>query len=498
MAHNISSAVPEILIRYSEVAMDIDHTLQSASRHLHSQLAHFERRCTEPGFRTSVVHIADEVRYYAGNCEPADKWVGDVGRRFQMADRLNLMSHILFPRLRFYGDLLHNVWVARYKFLDLLYRHLFFHDIPEWLHLGLSTLTWINRTKDEFTNFDIPPGYWAALQTSMKSNWRFLEFVAEFNRRADLRENFKIIGRFLNQVSGEQGNVGMMDDLYYSLARQIPYRGTIDKVLKWKGFKFGFFVLDVALGSFQDWQEGTYSDDLLKTIGVNIGAAGINLGIAATGVGTIVLMVNSAIQLGGNLQVGVQQVAADWIATNAKMRDALLADAELVGDAVDRMDLGNITKEIAETYYDTKVNGLKAARDIGWVGVQAVQKIWQDPSLSSLAEATQSLNSVMLEKYADVKGLFPLYPGQEFLTPTGQQGSLDVLKATANVLDGVLDYTVAKSYSTSNQIAAVTAKAITSIPGMSDNTKNLVNAIANQQISMTQKVSNYLVDLFTI
>lgn len=90
MSSRTSSAEPARLLRYSEVTLDLDHALQSRASQLRVTLEHFERRCTEPGMRIGAVYTADDLRGYAIRCEPADAQVGDVGRRFAVADRTML------------------------------------------------------------------------------------------------------------------------------------------------------------------------------------------------------------------------------------------------------------------------------------------------------------------------------------------------------------------------------------------------------------------------
>lgn len=90
MASRTSSAEPDALIHYAEAMTEHDHRLQTTSRQLRGTLERFEGRCREPGVRVSAVSVADGVRAYGSQCEPTDGWVGDVGRRFQMADQLAL------------------------------------------------------------------------------------------------------------------------------------------------------------------------------------------------------------------------------------------------------------------------------------------------------------------------------------------------------------------------------------------------------------------------
>ena len=86
MSQSVSSAEPEKLFRYSDVATGIDHALVSESHRLAGRLGHFETRCTEPGYKVSVSHLADALRSHGSQSEYTDGWVRDVGKAFQLAD----------------------------------------------------------------------------------------------------------------------------------------------------------------------------------------------------------------------------------------------------------------------------------------------------------------------------------------------------------------------------------------------------------------------------
>ena len=85
MVGSVSSSQPQKLIHYSDVAVRIDHELVSDSHRLGSTLQHFEATCTE--YRVHVSYLSDEIRNYARRYEGTDRWVRDVGERFEAADR---------------------------------------------------------------------------------------------------------------------------------------------------------------------------------------------------------------------------------------------------------------------------------------------------------------------------------------------------------------------------------------------------------------------------
>ncbi|MEM4202926.1 MAG: hypothetical protein QXS54_02535 [Candidatus Methanomethylicaceae archaeon] len=86
MSLAISSAIPSSLQRYSIVASQLDAELLSESGRLAGILQHFEATCREPGYAVRVSYLADELRYYAQQAEPLDRWVGLVGIGFLSAD----------------------------------------------------------------------------------------------------------------------------------------------------------------------------------------------------------------------------------------------------------------------------------------------------------------------------------------------------------------------------------------------------------------------------
>lgn len=150
MAPNISSAVPEQLIRYSEVTTEMDYALQSTARQLRSQLEYFEGQCSEPGIRLSTVSVADGLKNYADQCEPVDLWVKKVGQQFQLAD-----SRWGIAGSGISGGWFAGVWAslsaslsaisagARAGFVALL-------AIPDWLRGKVASLPWASKEYSEW------------------------------------------------------------------------------------------------------------------------------------------------------------------------------------------------------------------------------------------------------------------------------------------------------------------------------------------------------------
>lgn len=86
MSLAISSAIPNDLARYSSVGSRLNAELALESNKLANILQHFEATCRESGYALRVSHLADELRRYAQETDPLDRWVGVVGVGFFIAD----------------------------------------------------------------------------------------------------------------------------------------------------------------------------------------------------------------------------------------------------------------------------------------------------------------------------------------------------------------------------------------------------------------------------
>jgi len=137
MTQSISSAEPEKLFRYSDVATGIDHELISESSCLAGRLQHFEATCAEPGYSMSVSHLADALRSCGSESEYTDGWVRDVGKAFQIADWM-WSGWRSFPSLPV-GPLAVSSALSAFAagmLLPML-------RVPDWLGRLLSSLPWL-------------------------------------------------------------------------------------------------------------------------------------------------------------------------------------------------------------------------------------------------------------------------------------------------------------------------------------------------------------------
>jgi len=175
----------------------------------------------------------------------------------------------------------------------------------------------------------------------------FLDIMTTFmSGRGDFKETLKLLG---------------MKDMYGFFKNGIPYRDAFDSALRkfnnpfgftdWKKEFGGFFVASVAIGTLEDLTRGTYENGW-KALGVNTVDGVINVGLSNIPHVRAALLLNGAVQLGGNLEVGLEKIASDFIAADDGTRKLLLDQIEYRADALEKMDLGNITKSFSESICD--------------------------------------------------------------------------------------------------------------------------------------------------
>jgi|GEM_PF-1575552 len=454
MTDSTSSAEPRELHHYSESAIRIDLDLLATSHTLAGILHQFEATCTEPGFRVHVSHVADGMGGHARSAEPVDRWVGTVGVDFFLADSRARIQQ----------------WIA------------------EMVSQYPGTISALPNLTDRI--FD--------------SNLELLAIYGEFAAgRGLFYAKLLDIGRNLNGLAknAKAGNVGLMDDLYRSLfSHAIQRGGSVDKFLKQIGSPIGtaaLFLLGSAVNARIDWNNQTYGDDLTKTIGVNAGDGLMQFGISLNPYGAAVLAVNAAVQISGNLSIAVDKTMADFISVDNATRGTLLKDAQRRDNALDQMDLGNITKELSEAIYDSHASvfmGFGAAAQDIMNGAQAVAR---DPSLNNIMSVASSLATD--KDIATSAFQLLVWPTAGLITPlittkAGREGSLDVGKAVLNVVDGIADMTIATGISQVNQGIAIRSKLTNTLP-ISDELKKAINAecleMMNQNSSLGDKITDF-------
>jgi len=92
MSETTSSAQPEKLMKYAEVALYIDGVLLKEANNLAATLRQFEATCNESEFVVTVSYLADELQDYVRGVRELDEWVGEVGIGFARADVNSLLS----------------------------------------------------------------------------------------------------------------------------------------------------------------------------------------------------------------------------------------------------------------------------------------------------------------------------------------------------------------------------------------------------------------------
>lgn len=224
MDNSTSSAEPQALFHYADTATRINNQLLLEANHLSAALQHFAAACTE--YRLEVdSRLSHSLRNYVSDTANTDQWVRQVGEEFQRADMSGMGM--------FEG-------VGGVAAID---------SALQWLGNGLLA----------------EESFWERFKFY---DQKFLEFIKHFAKnRGYIRDRFLELGRTVNKVTGKQGYVGKMDDLYrVSLSQGIPYRGGMDRFLKsnvfQKGLKvvdYGSSALDVFLAGYENWEE--YKDD---------------------------------------------------------------------------------------------------------------------------------------------------------------------------------------------------------------------------------------------
>lgn len=217
MSTDRSSCEPQQLKNYADLTVRVNAHLSSEAARLAGTLSHFQATCTE--YRTSVdSSLADRLRGHGSATVELGSWVGKVALQFELADALGVPlpystvdpgAPAIHPELE--------------RFLKALGEK-FPNDPSEWSQdiFGIQLLL---------------------LQTF-------------FAKRGDTREAMRIIGQWLNGASGKTGNVGRMDDLYSTIARDLKYQGRIDNLLKNQRLAFGLgFVTALPGEGIENWED---------------------------------------------------------------------------------------------------------------------------------------------------------------------------------------------------------------------------------------------------
>ena len=226
-------------------------------------------------------------------------------------------------------------------------------------------------------------------------------------------------------------------DLYPALSKGIPYRGQMDKFLK---SNWGSGLIDGVITVHditEDIHDGRYGGDLIKIVGSNVVELGVEKALVYLVPGTkVVLLGNAVVQIGGDLQIGVQRTISGLVATDHNMQNILLADAANVEAAVDKMDIPNIFDSIGGTVVELGENVV----ELNTINLQSMNALL-DGDMEVLADSLQTFSQHEQEIFRDLGG-----------------GLLETGRSALNVIDGAADYIDATQASVSNIAIAGGAK----------------------------------------
>ncbi len=155
-----------------------------------------------------------------------------------------------------------------------------------------------------------------------------------------------------NLYAADKSFLDIMGDLIGD-NKLLPGLGKYLEIIKIGKFKLGGFdLLSMGLDTWGDMQKPNYDGNLGRTLAINGLNTTINAGITATEVGGVILLANSGIQMAGNLEIAAEKAMYSIMAPDDISRQILLDQSQLKSDALEKMDLGNITKSFSTSVVD--------------------------------------------------------------------------------------------------------------------------------------------------
>lgn len=275
---------------------------------------------------------------------------------------------------------------------------------------------------------------------------------------------------------------GLRGGIFSFLAKHIPQNSVIRKVLNSKTFQHTMIGLNVISGVMEDLNDPNFNGDVPRVVGTNIIDTAVNEAITA--IAPEVTLVNDAIQVGGALGIAANRQLIGSISNDAAVQQMLGRDMDMRESALDRMDLGNITKAYSGALYD-------GYRDLFRQTGQAFEAAWRDPSAANLFRAASSVSGI-------ASSIGPGGPTQALLmTEGGRQGMFDTLRATGNLLDAAVDTSILTSSSMVRQGAALSSTIVDSLP-VSDNFRTAYRNLTRQTIQEHQAATAEAVNLINL
>jgi len=338
-----------------------------------------------------------------------------------------------------------------------------------------------------------------SLLTNKQAFGSFSDFI-EFLLYISLRGK-DIAGNYLEIIDGFVGGRLRFKDFLKQLGLQrfytifskgIPYRGAWDRFLKSKAFGNFLIGVNVVLDMFEDIENGVPE---VKAFTVNF----VNNVVLAhlADVNPVVLkamLINAGVQIYGDLTTGAQEILVNAIASDPQMKNILMEGVNDYGAAFDKADITKVPKEFFSTIYEVYL------ADTVDVGLKTKDGLWtwatEDGSIQGLSNTLNSLNEYAQQVNPTsellVSLVHPLAP--LFTDPRGAEGLGKTLQATVNVVDGVFEWNVA-GYSNMAMYLTIGAESVMSeIPWISDQTKEIFNNIANQQIRDIRSFADEVID----
>ena len=302
------------------------------------------------------------------------------------------------------------------------------------------------------------------------------------NNRAATREFFRNAGRYLNSATDSRGYVGQFDELYRSLfVNQLPYNGRVAQFLT----PANFAIISAASDMAVDLDEGAYGGDWQKIIGVNSVHGAGEYALATNPYGAAALTINALYQLGGRMDHAVSGYLHQFV-QDQDMRTILDQGLDRSSEALDRADLRNVTKGLAEVVYEA--SWLDEMATFNNVVVDNFGDWMQgDRSLSSLNSTFNMIGSELMDENL-LQRMFIVDP--DAITAAG-----DTLGAAGDFIDGFVDYRVSQIGLRGNQGVALLDGAVQDMPFVPDSVKSIVHDTATDFMQTNDRIVEEIVDL---
>jgi len=353
MGSRTSSAEPEKLVRYAEVMTEQDHRLQSTSRQLRGTLERFEGPCSESGMRVSAVYAADRMRAYSNQCEPTDRWVGNVGRQFAEADQRWGTSARWAPYPLAARDI-----VAQKVTMDSTANLI--DDVPFWLYQKASAALWSLSPKFD-ANGRAP--WWSTIGDLGDRFSEFIEGSATdvLDQGSSIMDVARVGQHVSGLATGAFTNAFQLSGKYLSRGFRDLSRTPITRLSKWTLVGVG---LELWQEGQENWQE--YEGDIGRSMigtafDMSIGLTGSLIGGTAGAfvggaVGSLAGPAGTVIgaKVGGIIGGYLGGRAADWV------EDVKVGEGDKQLDQLVVEGAAGISENAGEAIHNTVENGISS------------------------------------------------------------------------------------------------------------------------------------------